>query len=224
MISNEIISYLREKYHPQAILLHGSRARGDGFEKSDYDLALIAENPEQIRPEFYQGWAPNISGIAPTETVLKTGQTPIWPCLVLYDDEDGLGKRLIKPTEEAFKKGPVALTQEEFTNRPNFSKRLLQRIQGREQDPMIRFYYMGDFYPRVLRYWCELNQRWTQSAHLLLPLIGAKDPVFYQELQDLWTEDYQKAALRIHEYLFEKDNGKWRTFYFEGTPGTRQML
>ena len=70
---------------------------------------------------------------------------------------------------------------------------------------MIRLYDMGVFYPRALRYWCELNQRWTQSAHLLLPLVATEDPAFYQELQDLWTEDYQRAAVRIHEYLFEKD-------------------
>ncbi len=206
MIPDEIVSYLREKYNPKAILLHGSRARGDCLDQSDYDLALIAENPDQIRPEFYQGWAFDISGIAPTESILKAGKTPIWPCVVLYDDEDGLGKRLATRTEDAFKKGPVALTQEEFENRRNFSKRLLQRLQGRGQDPMIRFYYMGEFYPRALRYWCELNQRWTQSAHLLLPLIAAEDPAFYQELQGLWTNDYLKAAIKIHEYLFEIEN------------------
>lgn len=208
MIPGEIISYIREKYNPKAILLHGSRVRGDRFDQSDYDLALIAENPDQIRPEFYQGCALDVSGMVPTETILKAGQTPIWPCVVLYDDEDGLGKRLLTQTEEAFKQGPLALTQEEFENRRNFSKRLIQRLQGRGQDPMIRFYYMGDFYPRVLRYWCELNQRWTQSVHLLLPLIAAEDPAFYQEVQALWTEDYLKAAFRIHEYLFEKDNDR----------------
>ena len=99
----------------------------------------------------------------------------------------------------------MALTKEEFENRRNFSKRLIQRIQGRGQDPMIRFYYMGDFYPRILRYWYELNRRWTLSAHLLLPLIAAEDPMFYQDLQDLWMEDYQKSALKIHQHLFEND-------------------
>lgn len=208
MIPDEIVSYLREKYHPKAIILHGSRVRGDCFDQSDYDLALIAENPDQIRPEFYRGCALDVGGIAPTETVLKAGQTPIWPCVVLYDDEDGLGKRLVKQTENAFKQRPLPLTREELENRHNFSKRLLQRIQGRGQDPMVRSYYLGEFYPRVLRYWCELNQRWTQSVHLVLPLIAAEDPGFYQSLQNLWTEEYQEAALRIHQYLFENENAR----------------
>lgn len=205
MTHDDIVTYLRKKYCPKAILLHGSRARGDAFDQSDYDLALIVENPDQVRPEHYQGQALDTSGISSTEPILKSGQTPIWPCLVLYDDGDGLGKRLTKQTEDAFKQGPVALTKEEFENRRNFSKRLIQRIQGRGQDPMIRFYYMGDFYPRILRYWCELNRRWTLSAHLLLPLIAAEDPMFYQDLQDLWMEDYQKSALKIHRHLFEND-------------------
>ncbi len=208
MIPTEIISYLQNKHHSKAILLHGSRARGDAFDQSDYDLALIVEYPDQIRPERYQGCALDINGISSTEQVLKAGQTPVWPVVVLYDDEDGLGKRLAQQTQKAFKEGPTALTKEEFENRCNFSKRLLQRIQGRGQDSMMRFYYMGDFYPRALRYWCELHQRWTLPVHLLIPLIAAEDPAFYQELQNFWTEKYQDAALRIHRCLFENEDAE----------------
>ena len=99
-------------------------------------------------------------------------------------------------------------TEFAFENRRNFSKRLIQRIQVRGEDPMIRYYYTGDFYQRALRYWCELNQRWTMSVHRLLPIITNDDPVFYQELQELWTEDYQRAAQKIYQQLFENDTLK----------------
>lgn len=201
----DIVTYLKSKYHPKAILLHGSRARGDAFDTSDYDLALITPEPDLIRPEFYNGCALDMSGISPTEKILKAGQTPIWPCLVLFDDADGLGAYLAKRTHEAFEKGPLPLTREELENRCNFSKRLLLRLQGRGADPLVRFYYMGDFYDRVLRYWCELNQRWTMSVHLLLPLIASEDPTFYKYLQGLWTEDYQNAALKLHMHLFKEN-------------------
>lgn len=79
-------------------------------------------------------------------------------------------------------------------------------MHGRGHDPMIRSYYMGDFYQRALRYWCEINQRWTMSAHRLLPLIAKEDPEFYKMLQDLWSENYQRATLRIHRHLFEEFN------------------
>lgn len=57
MTIDDIVSYLRTTYCPKAIILHGSRARGDAFEQSDYDLALITENPDQLNPEYYQGYA-----------------------------------------------------------------------------------------------------------------------------------------------------------------------
>lgn len=202
---DEILSYLRTKYSPKAILLHGSRAREDNFEKSDYDLVLISENADHPRPEYYEKCALDIGGVSPTETILKAGQTPIWPCLVLYDDADGLGERLATQTQLAFLGGPVPLTKEELENRRNFSKRLIQRIQARGEDPMIRFYYVGDFYQRVLRYWCELNQRWTMSVHLLLPIIATENPGFYKMLKELWTDDYQRAAVKIHQHLFEEN-------------------
>lgn len=102
MTLNDLIPYLCEKYAPKAILLHGSRARGDAFEDSDYDLALIIGNPEQVRPEYYEGCALDIGGISPAETIVKSGQTPIWPVVALYDDEHGLGKLLAKRTEDEF--------------------------------------------------------------------------------------------------------------------------
>jgi hypothetical protein len=200
-----ILSYLRTKYSPKAILLHGSRAREDNFAKSDYDLVLITENPDHPRPEYYEECALDIDGVSPTETILKAGQTPIWPCVVLYDDGDDLGEHLATQTQLAFLQEPVPLTREELENRCNFSKRLIQRIQARGEDPMIRFYYVGDFYQRVLRYWCELNQRWTMSVHLLLPIIATENPGFYKMLKELWTDDYQRAAVKIHQHLFEEN-------------------
>lgn len=201
---DNLVAYLKAKYYPKAILLHGSRARGDAVGTSDYDLALITDKPDLIRPESHNGCALDASGVPLTEKILKSGHTPIWPCLVLFDDAEGLGECLAKHTLEAFEKGPLPLPREELENRRNFSKRFLQRIQERGSDPLIRFYYMGDFYQRGLRYWCELNQKWTMSVYLLLPLIATEDPVFYQHLKDLWTEDYQNASLNIHRHLFKE--------------------
>jgi len=200
---DDLVIYLRKRYSPNAIILHGSRARGNAFDHSDYDLELIIEEPDLVRPEYYKGCALDVGGISQTEMILKAGQTPIWPCLVLFDDGENLGECLVKRTHEAFRQGPSPLEGEQLENRFIFSKRLIQRIQGRGADPLVRFYYVGIFYERVLRYWCELNQQWTASVYLLLPRIATEDPVFYRLLKDLWTEDYQNAALKIHQHLFD---------------------
>lgn len=204
MIIDDIVSYLRTTYCPKAIILHGSRARGDGLEHSDYDLELITENPDQLKPEIYQGHALDMGGISTEEMILKAGNTPIWPCIVLFDDADHLGARLVKKTHDAFIQGPPSLTNEQRESRRIFFRRSIDRIQGRGEDPMVRYYYLCDFYQRSLRYWCEFNQKWTLSAYRLLPLIAKEDPVYYQILQELWSEDYQNAVKQIFQHLFEE--------------------
>lgn len=87
----EIIDYLIEKYRPKAIILHGSRLSDDAFPDTDYDLAIITDNPDAVRPEYYNGCQLDASGVAPQEAILKAGQTPIWPCEVLFDGDDLLG-------------------------------------------------------------------------------------------------------------------------------------
>jgi len=203
-VIERIVSYLQTEYHPKAILLHGSRARDDYFDQSDYDLALILEDTSQPRPIFFEGYALDLSGVSPTDLILKSGRTPIWPCSVLFEDEDSLGTLLMERTYEAFHQGPPSLMLEEVENRRNFSKRLIDRLQGRGEDSMLRVYYLGDFYQRFLRYWCEINTRWTCSAHLLIPIIAKEDPSFYQELEGLWTENYCQAAFKLHQCLFKE--------------------
>lgn len=202
---DNLVTYLRTKHNPKAILLHGSRAWEDAFDNSDFDLAIITDDPDSVRPEFYQGCALDVSGFSLTETVLKFGATPLWPCLVLFDDREELGARMAKRTEEVFLQGPPSLTSEERENRQNFLKRMIDRIQGRGEDPLLRLFYIGGLTQRVLRYWCELNLKWTLSAHRVLPLIAAEDPVFYKALQELQTDTYQNAVKKIHHHLFQGD-------------------
>lgn len=201
---SQISSYLYKKYTPKAILLHGSRARGDAVENSDYDLSLITESPEQIRPEIYKRMQLDVGGISTSQEILKSGSTPVWPCIIVFDDEDGLGKKLAQHNKDAFLKGPPPLTPEELENRRNFSTRLIRRIQGRGKAPLIRLYYLSDFYQRALRYWCEINKKWTMSAHLTLARIETDDPIFYEYLKDLWTDNYQSTVIKIHHNLFKE--------------------
>jgi len=42
----EMVSRLVERFHPQRVILFGSRARGEAHEGSDYDLLIIAPSSE----------------------------------------------------------------------------------------------------------------------------------------------------------------------------------
>lgn len=202
LVPLDITNYLKEKYRPKAIIIHGSRLSGDAFPDSDYDLAIITDNHDAVRPEDYNGCLLDASGVSPQEVILKAGQTPIWPCEVLFDSDDLLGQILVQRTHQAFLAGPQSLLQQEINNRKNYTKRLLLRLDSRGDDLLIRNYYLSDLYDRVIRYWFEFRKQWTQPIYRALPTIKNEDPDFYALLEKLWAEAYLQSAKQIYLHIF----------------------
>lgn len=200
----EITAYLINTYSPKAILIHGSRVRGDYVATSDYDLVVVTSESEKVSPHIYKGCSLDVYGIDLHELMIETSnKTPIWPIEILFDDNDRIGLKLCKQTHAKFLEGPKPLTKEECTNRFTYTKRLLDRIVSRGEDPMIRNYYLGDFYERMVRYWFKKNHIWTVSFYRALTIIENQDPEFYNDLQHLWNEDYLKSVQRLFEKIFK---------------------
>ena len=51
-LKNKCIQYLKDQYHPRAILLYGSYARGDFEASSDFDCLLIVDAKEKESSEY----------------------------------------------------------------------------------------------------------------------------------------------------------------------------
>lgn len=199
----KICDYLLKKYEPKAILLHGSRLRGDATDLSDYDLVLIAPNVEEVYPHQYQDAMLDLDAATPDIRVIETGnKVPNWPLGILYDSE-GIGERICKETERAYKKGPIPLSDQEWTNRSHYAKRMISKIHARGHDLSVRRYYLSDFYMRVIRYWFEKRRKWTVSPYRALPIIKLEDPDFFLALQDLWTDSHLSALDKVNQMLFE---------------------
>ncbi|MBX9977870.1 MAG: nucleotidyltransferase domain-containing protein [Alphaproteobacteria bacterium] len=199
-----ITQHLMQIYSPHAILLHGSRARGDAVTTSDYDLVIILDNPVTAQPHIFKGCALDICGLFPDIHVLKTGNTPIWPIQLLYDHEKMWGECIMAETKRVFDAGPEALLEHEWTNRFNYTTRLMSRLLSRGDDLMIRNYYLGDFYERMIRYWFEKKCVWTMSIYKALPHIEAADPVFYAHLKGLWADNFRNECKRLFDMIFAK--------------------
>lgn len=196
-----ITDYLKNKYQPQAIILHGSRARGDAVAGSDYDLTLLMDG--DIDGELYQGRRLDLSAEPADCPVLYAARNvPIWPLQILYDDKHGYGAALLTRTRAAFDAGPEKLPAQEWENRRAYIARLLTRLEARQQDTLLANLYMGDLLERAVRYWCEKQGRWTQSPHRLLAVIKAEDPLFYVQLEGLFGKDRLSHAKAIEELLF----------------------
>ncbi len=201
---DKITTHLVQKYEPKAILMHGSRVRGDYVATSDYDLVVVTIAPEKVAPHSYNGCALDVCGVSvDAQTIETANKIPIWPIEVLFDDGGNIASKLCQQTHEKFLKGPDSLTNIEWENRLNYSQRLFYRLNNRGHDLMLRRYYLGDFYERMVRYWFEKNCRWTVSFFRALPVIKKTDPDFYKNLEGLWAENYLVNARRLFVKIFE---------------------
>ena len=54
-MEEKLIQYIREKYNPVAILIHGSRASGYARAHSDWDFATIVDKDTQTEREIVDG-------------------------------------------------------------------------------------------------------------------------------------------------------------------------
>ncbi len=203
MCLEKIRDYLLSKYAPEAVLLHGSRSRGDAADASDYDIVIMTSNAENVHPHEYEGMMLDI-GACPLDTrILETGnKVPIWPLEILHDT-DGIGKKLCEATRRAYNSGPAPLSDRERGNRASYVKRLIDKIEARGHDTAIRRYYLADFYMRAIRYWFEKRNRWTVSPYRALPIIRDEDAAFYSALQSLWTDSYLSALRKVNKGLFD---------------------
>lgn len=198
----KICDYLLKKYAPEAILLHGSRLRGDAADTSDYDIVMVTANPENIYPHEYEGITLDLGAVSSETLVIESGgKVPNWPLEVLYD-ATGVGKKICEQTKQAYENGPKVLSDQEWVNRAYYTKRLIDKIQARGHDKAIRHYYLSDFYVRAIRYWFEKRNRWTISPYRALPVIQAEDMSFFAELQILWTDAHISALHKINKALF----------------------
>jgi predicted nucleotidyltransferase len=198
-----IRDYLLRTYKPKAILFHGSRLRDDASPESDYDIVLVAPKLTDIYPHQYEDVMLDVSSAPLDVEIIEAGnKVPVYPLVVWYDT-DGVGEKIYQRTEQAYKNGASALSEQEWDNRSNYTKRMIKKIEARGESVAIRQYYISDFYMRVIRYWFEKKRKWTVSPYRALPIIQAEDPLFFSFLENLWTENYLLSAHQIEQILFD---------------------
>lgn len=205
----EITQYLQEKYHPQAIILVGSRAGNDATPTSDWDLALYTTEKQKKVSEYFADQFLDIEFIQVPVVgsyVLQTSFAPDIRMKVLLDTSDGLAQKIIEKTLEKYRQGPEPLTSEERLNRRNKLKRFIDKIASRPDDEGYVFNYIGAIYEFGIRYWFELRQEWSQPIYKALPYIKEKDPDAYKLLEQMHGQTTSRekivAAKQFYNILF----------------------
>lgn len=181
-----IRDHLIKKYDPEAIILHGSRAKGRGRFNSDWDLYVLVRNQTEGGTEDFEGESLDVDIVhLPIEEVdCRSRFRETLQSSEILLDPNGTAKNIIAQMEQIYAEGRQ-LSLEEQENRINFITRVVKRLESYGGEPGIFFYHLGLFYEKAIRYWFELQGKWSLPIYEALPYIAEYDPEYSHWLEVL---------------------------------------
>lgn len=211
-MEQEIAAHLKKTFAPNAILLHGSRARGKEREHSDWDIIFLYSKQVEGKNGRMLYKEQNIelsSHTLPINDVEKEFGTKLLDARVLY--EEGLiASDLLLRANEYYKKG-VHFTEEKLQNHQLWMEGRIDGMRDTVHEPIIFFKYFADVHQRVANYWYWILQHsHAQPIYIAVEEMKEKDPEYHQlfaQLIDTRTHLEQKVAVaeKIKERLFPED-------------------
>ena len=185
-----LIEYMREKYDPVAIVLHGSRANGMAREHSDWDLVIFTkQDVKPISREIIFGANMELKQIVlpvPEDKFLgfffRTENVKI-----LYDPEF-VAKSILKQNDILVGAGNK-FTDIDRTKRYAFISSSLDGIRDYSDNRLILYDKKIDFYTRIIEAWFRFTRNEFEPSHYFAyPKIKECDPEFYGLIESFVAE------------------------------------
>lgn len=209
-MQQKIINHIIEVYNPEAIILHGSRARNKERENSDWDIILLFSEPTEVKSGRELFERQNIEYSVhnlPITDVFGTFGAKLQCAVVLFEKED-VGSSLLKEADLYYEHG-LHWSQEKIDAHKLWTEGRIQGMADSIEKPLLFHKYFSDFYDRVYNYWYWLKQnRHSQPIYIAIEEIRENDPAYYQLLSALVTYDTPLSAkvdicYKICDYLFK---------------------
>jgi len=206
-MKERLVEYIKEKYHPVAIVLHGSRANGNAREHSDWDFLIFTKSDLDPYREIVFGTNIEIKQVLlPVKDIEN-----VFGFLfrkenieVLYDPEN-IVPDLLNSNEKFLKKGN-SFSEEDRLARYSFLMSSIDGMKDSIDDKMLVFRKKADFYDRAVPAWFRFKHReFKPSDYEALPRIKKDDPEFYELLETFVkgdTTESIKSAEKITQLLF----------------------
>ena len=207
---DKIVTYLKDKYDPQALILHGSRAAGQATEHSDWDIFML--DTQQLPSETGCKFGAELD-VASKQLPIDTTQDvesqfgcQLKQAEVLHDT-NGVGKRILELAKALYADGFNA-TQKEIDDKKNNLRRTYYRLAERSEH--IAHLYRLDFVAYSTRYWYQILQnKWQDNFYFAFPRIKSEDPEYYDNLMTVLEGDDNSeqlaSARRVHKELFGEE-------------------
>lgn len=213
-MKDKIVEHIKNKYQPDAIILHGSRARGYERELSDWDIVLLFNTETTFKSgrELFENQNIEFSvHTLPIADIFETFSSKLQNAVVLYERNDE-GRRLLNEAIAFYAKG-VHWSHEKLEAHKLWFQGRLDGMKNYVDTPEIFYKYFGDIYDRVFNYWYWLKQkRHSQPVYVALKDIQQLDPEYYNLLLKLTDQDTSlemkvETSEKIRDYLFLREVG-----------------
>ena len=208
-MEREIAEYLKQKYDPEAIVLHGSRARGKAADLSDWDIDVFVSSPQEGGTEIFEGQALDVDVIVlPVHDAVfaERGMVNLKDGKILFENNSA-GTDMIRRAQELYAAGKK-LSERDRENRRIKLWRMLRRLQANAGKNEVFFYHLAAFYPLAIRYWLELKGRWSEPIYVAEEIIQKEDPEYWEYVKVLSESEPNQnkvaAAEKIYLALFQE--------------------
>ncbi len=202
----KLAEYLKEKYNPVALVLHGSRANGWSRDHSDWDFIMFTK--QDVKPltrEIIFGANIELKQVVlpvPEDKFLgfffRTENTKI-----LHDPES-IAKNLLKSSDEKVKAGNQ-FTLDDRIKRYAFLCSALDGIGDYSDQPLNLFDKKIDFYTRVVESWFRFFKNEFEPSHYIaFPRIEEEDPEFYALVERFVSKTDADSLVMIGEEIMHK--------------------
>lgn len=185
----KIIEYLKTKYCPVAIILHGSRAVGKECPHSDWDIIMLfREAPPRMKyREEVDGedveWKGYVLPINDKEIISRC-DVYIQFAKVLWEEKDE-GIDLLKRASVEYAKGPQ-LSVEDREREILFLRHKFLGMKDNEQISYMFLRHLSVFFASASRMWFEiLHNEFSKPFYLAMPEIRERDPEYCHHLEML---------------------------------------
>lgn len=218
-IKEEIVKYLISKYNAKGLVLYGSRAESFHTELSDWDIYIFTDKSEFEIEDYceYRKFKRQTLEISTCSTIdasnplfcLRTSMHPIGVSEVLYDDLNGLVKKIVERSAREYERGPARCTKRRHQLMLKVLRKFLQKAQSRPNQKEVVFFAASQFFIYAIRYWFELNMKWPLPIYRALPVIGQNSLIYAEELMVLYSSKKSEIKIESMKKIFSLVESEW---------------
>ena len=189
----KILTWLQEKYAPQAVILYGSYADGTAGEGSDFDALLLADHPAQHDVSVVEGVQLDV-WVYPADYFTKDDAleeaVTILDGVILHDPQ-GLGKAL-QARVQAWWEAKPRKSAEENAASVTWCRKMLARTERSDAEGFFRWHWL---LTDSLEIACDLLQQPYRGPKKALRWLEREHPQVHAAYRQA-LESFNREALR----------------------------